>query len=273
VIARRGHQWRLGLRRIGAMMLRHFYLMRRSWPRLLDLIYWPALNVVLWGFITIFLTGHSSWLAQTGGLLVTAVLLWDILFRGQIGLFLTFLEEVWSRNLGHLMVTPMRPIELVASLLLASLLRTLFAVGTASALAIPLFGISVYDLGLPLAGYFFNLIAFGWSMGLIVSGLVLRYGQSAEHLGWVLVFMIVPICGVYYPLEVLPPVVHWIALAVPPSHVFEGMRAILIDHQFRLDLMINATILNMLYLAAAIAGFLGIVRQARVHGQLLQLGE
>ena len=112
-------------RRIAAMVLRNFYLMRGSWPRILDLIYWPTLQMVLWGFITLFLIEHSTWVAQASGVLLSAVLLWDVLFRGQISLFLSFLEEIWSRNIGNLLVSPLRPAELAAALIVASLARTL----------------------------------------------------------------------------------------------------------------------------------------------------
>lgn len=260
-------------RRIAAMVLRNFYLMRGSWPRVLDLVYWPTLQMVLWGFITLFLVEHSTWVAQASGVLLSAVLLWDVLFRGQISLFLSFLEEIWSRNIGNLLVSPLRPAELAAALVAASLARTLIGVGGAAALALALFDFSIFALGLPLAAFFVNLIALGWSLGLIVSGLVLRFGQGAEGLAWALVFLIQPVSGVYYPIAVLPGWLQPAAWALPSSHVFEGMRAILIDGAFRADLLVNAAALNAVWLSAGLGGFLFIVRQARERGLILQLGE
>ena len=263
----------LSLRRIGAMVLRHYYLMRGSWPRLLELIYWPTLQMTLWGFITLFFQSHSTWLVQAAGVLITAVLLWDVMFRGQISLFLSFLEEIWSRNLGQLFVSPLRPIELVVALVVVSLARTVIGVGGAAVLAVLLFDISIFDLGLPLVAFFLNLIVFGWALGLVVSGLVLRYGQGAESLAWAAIFLVQPVSGVYYPIAVLPEWLQAIAWALPSAHVFEGMRAVLIDGVFRADLLGAAVALNVLYMAAGTAIFLGIVRYARVHGQLLQIGE
>ncbi|MEK7733951.1 MAG: ABC transporter permease, partial [Pseudomonadota bacterium] len=138
------------LRRIGALLIRHLYLLRGSWPRVLELMYWPTVQMVLWGFITLFLVNHSSWLAQASGVLLTGVLLWDVLFRGQLGVSLVFMEEMWSRNLGHLFVSPLRTTELAAALLSMSLVRTLIGVGGAALVAIPLFHFSVFDMGLPL---------------------------------------------------------------------------------------------------------------------------
>ncbi len=259
--------------RIWAMMLRNYYLMRGSWPRVVDLIYWPTLQMVLWGFITLFFLTNSSWVAQTAGVLLSAVLLWDVLFRGQISLFLSFLEEMWSRNLGHLLVSPLRPVELAAALIVTSLVRTLIGVGGAAALAMVMFNFSIFDLGLPLIAFFINLIVLGWSLGLVVSGLVLRFGQGAEGLAWAVVFLIQPVSGVYYPISVLPDWLQVIAAGFPSSHVFEGMRALLIDGVFRADLLGAALGLNVIWLAIGLGSFLVSVRIARSKGLILQMGE
>jgi len=110
-------------RRIGAVLLRHWYLISGSWPRFLDLCYWPIVQMILWGFIQTFMMRQSSFFAQAGGILLGAVMLWDVLFRGQIGLAISFFEEVYSRNLGHLMATPLKTGEYMASLMNVSLMR------------------------------------------------------------------------------------------------------------------------------------------------------
>jgi ABC-2 type transport system permease protein len=261
------------LHRVAALILRHVYLLRRSWPRVLELMYWPTVQMVLWGFITLFLVNHSSWLAQASGVLISGVLLWDVLFRGQLGVALVFMEEMWSRNLGQLFVSPLRPGELVAALLVMSLIRTLIGVGGAALIAIPLFQYSIFDLGLPLLAFFTNLIVMGWAIGLAVSGLVLRYGLGAESMAWIAIFAVQPISGVYYPIETLPGWLQAVAHGLPSSHVFEGMRAVLIDGRFRADLLANALMLNVIYLGAGVAIFLAYFRSARTRGLLLHIGE
>lgn len=261
------------LRRIYAMVLRYTYLVRRSWPRILELIYWPAVQLILWGFITKFFLTSSTWLAQASGVLLAAVMLWDVLFRGQLGVSLAFFEEMYSRNLGHLFASPLRVFELVGSLLLISLIRTLIGVGGAALLAIPLFDFSIFGLGLPLLGFFFNLLAMGWAIGLLVSGLVLRYGLGAESLAWVAIFAIAPVSGIYYPVAVLPEWLQNVAWLLPSSHVFEGMRAVLFEHVFRLDLMLQAAFLNMLLLMLGAGVFLKAFTSARERGLLLHIGE
>lgn len=273
VIARAHTGFVPSLRRVYALVLRHTYLLRSSGPRILELVYWPTVQMILWGFITVFLVNHSSWIAQASGVLLSGVLLWDVLFRGQLGVSLVFMEEMWSRNLGHLFVSPLRPFELGCALLTMSLIRTLIGVGGAALIAIPLFDFSVFSLGLPLLAFFINLIVMGWAIGLLVSGIVLRYGLGAESMAWIAIFAVQPISGVYYPIETLPVWLQYVAAILPSSHVFEGMRSVLFDHAFRVDLLLHAVLLNVVYLTAGFVSFLAFFKIARVRGQLLHVGE
>ena len=108
-------EWDVSGRRIGAMVERYWYLLRSSWPRLLDLVYWPAVQMLMWGFLQLYVSQNSGFFAQAGGVFIGAVLLWDILFRGQLGFSICFLEEMYARNLGNLMMSPLRPVELIAA--------------------------------------------------------------------------------------------------------------------------------------------------------------
>ena len=259
--------------RIGAMVLRYVYLIRGSWPRIVELAYWPTMQMVLWGFITQFLIGHSNYIAQAFGILLSGVMLWDVLFRSQMGVSMSFLEEMWSRNLGHLFVSPLRPYEMLVGLMVVSLIRTLIGLIPASLLAMMFFGFSLYSLGIPLIGFFINLIVMGWSIGFMTSGLILRVGLGAESMAWAAIFAIAPICGIYYPITVLPDWLQTVAFFLPASHVFEGMRAILVDGAFRPGLMVNAILLNIGYLGIGMAVFLAFFRSARINGVILQVGE
>ena len=263
----------LSLHRIGAMVLRYAYLLRGSWLRVLELAYWPTVQMILWGFISQYFMTNTSVLSRAAGLLIAGVLLWDVLFRSQLGVSIVFFEELHSRNLGHLFVSPLRPYELIGALMTISLIRTLIGVGTAALLAIPFYGYSVFTLGLPLLSFFVNLMIMGWSVGLLVAALVLRYGLGVESIAWIAVFALAPVSGIYYPIAVLP---HWLqplALALPASHVFEGMRAVLLEHTFRVDQLFYAVALNLIYLGAGVSVFLLSFRIAREQGLLFQMGE
>ncbi len=260
-------------RRIGAMVLRYWYLLRYSWPRILDLIYWPAVQMLMWGFLQLYLTEQSGGAYQAGGAFIGAVLLWDILFRGQLGFSISFLEEMWSRNFGNLLMTPLRPAEHVVALMVMSIVRLLIGIVPVSLMAIAFFGFNLWGLGLALAAFFANLIFTSWSIGLVSAGLVLRNGMGAESLAWSIPFLLLPLCCVYYPVSTLPEWLQWVSLALPPTHVFEGLRTLILESRFDAGAMLTAALLNAIYMAAAAATFALLVRSARHNGSLLQIGE
>ena len=275
IVATERSQIRTGIamHRIAAMVLRHWFLLTSSWPRTLELIYWPAMQLVTWGFSQAYISQNSSFFTQAGGTFIGAVILWDILFRGQLGFSMSFLEEMWSRNLGNLLMSPLKVSEFLISLMVMSIIRLSIGVIPMTLLAIVFFGFNFYGLGLALVAFFCNLIFTSWSVGMISSGLVARNGLGAEGLAWTLMFVLLPLTCVYYPVSVLPHWLQMVAWALPPTYVFEGMRALLIDHQFRADLMLEALALNgALFVAAAIA-FLALLASAREQGSLIQSGE
>ena len=264
---------RVSAARVGAMMLRHFYLMRSSWPRLLELIYWPLVQMLMWGFLQTYLNQHSGFIAAAGGTLIGAILLWDVLIRGQLGLSVSFLEEMWSRNMANLLISPLGPGEFVAALMAMSLIRLVVSIVPVTLLAIWFFGFNLWGLGFGLAAFFANLLLSGWAVGIVVSGLILRNGLGAEGLAWTLMFLILPLCAVFYPVTVLPAFLQPVAWALPPTYVFEGMRAILIDHTFRVDLMVEALVINAGFITVAIFVFLRLVDSARHWRSLIAKGE
>jgi ABC-2 type transport system permease protein len=259
--------------RVSAMMLRHWYLLRSSWPRLLDLIYWPTVQMVTWGFLQYYIASNAGFFARAGGTFIGAVLLWDILFRGQLGFSLSFLEEMYSRNLGNIMMSPLRPFEFIISLMVISVVRLSIGAVPVTFLAIAFFGFNLYGFGLALVAFFFNLMLTSWAIGIFVSGLILRNGMGAENLAWSVMFLLMPLACVYYPVATLPDWLQPVAWLLPPTYVFEGMRTLVIDKVFRPDLMIDALALNAILFAAGAFGFLQLLQSARRRGSLMQSGE
>jgi ABC-2 type transport system permease protein len=263
----------LSARRVGAMVLRYWYLLRSSWPRVLDLIYWPTVQMLTWGFLQLYVGQNAGFFARATGTFIGAVLLWDILFRGQLGFSVSFLEEMWARNLGNLMMSPLRPVEFVAALMIMSLVRLAIGLVPVTLLAIAFFGFNLYGLGFALAAFFCNLILTSWAVGIFVSGLVLRNGLGAENMAWTIMFIFLPLTCVYYPVTTLPVWLQPVAWALPPTYVFEGMRALLINHVFRPDLMVQSFALNVVLFTAAVIAFLELLKSARRNGSLMQTGE
>src|SRR6201996_8629249 len=250
-------------RRVAAMVLRYWYLLRSSWPRMLELIYWPAVQMLMWGFLQLYISQNAGFFARAGGTFIGAVLLWDILFRGQLGFSISFLEEMWSRNIGNLMMSPLRPFEFIVALMVMSVVRLSIGAVPVTLLAIAFFGFNLYALGLALVAFFFNLMLTSWAVGIFVSGLILRNGMGAENFAWSIMFLFMPLTCVYYPVTTLPGWLQPVAWALPPTYVFEGMRELLIRHDFRGDLMLDALGLNAVLFAAGLFGFLKLLESAR----------
>jgi ABC-2 type transport system permease protein len=261
-------------RRIWGMMYRHLALYTRSWPRLLELCYWPVLNMCIWGFTSRYLT------MRMGGPVVTAattllagVLLWEVTLRSQMGVSITFMEEMWSRNLGHVFVSPMRPFEMLLALIAMSALRLVAAILPAILLAWALYAFNLFTLGPALILFFLNLMIMGWAVALAVVSLVLRHGSGAEPLAWAAMFGVAPFSAVFYPVSVLPAVVRPISWLLPSTHVFEGMRATLNLGVMRWDQLGAAFGLNVVWMAVAILVFARQFRAARESGALISIGE
>ncbi len=235
--------------------------------------------MLTWGFLQSYLMrvhaagGLAGRLGLAAGGLVGGMLLWDILFRAQIGFSISFLEEMWSRNLANLMMSPLRVSEFVAAMMLMSLLRLAIGIVPVSLLAMWFFGFNLWGLGIGLGAFFANLILTGWAIGLFLSGLLIRYGLPAESLVWTVLFVMMPLACVYYPVAVLPGWLQHVAWALPPTYVFEGLRALLIHQELRGDLLVEALGLNILLFAAAAVGFSLLLESARRAGSLIQSGE
>jgi ABC-2 type transport system permease protein len=266
---------RASARRVWGLVYRHLALYRRSWPRVVELMYWPVLQMVVWGFITRYVGGLGvapGAGALAVGTLLGGVLLWEVALRSQMGVALSFLEEIWSRNLGHLFVSPLRPRELVAGLVAMSVLRTLVGVLPAIGLAWLFYGFGLFSVG-PVAVLFFAaLMVMGWAVALGVTALILRHGAGAEALAWGLMFGLAPFCAVFYPVAVLPGWVQPVALAMPAAHVFEGLRAALEGH-IAWGHLGAAFGLDLVWLALLSLVFLRELAGARRRGALLSMGE
>ncbi len=264
--------------RIWGLVYRHLALYQRSWPRLLEITYFPTLELLIWGFTANFFS-HAGGGSNKGmgglvaGGLVAGVLLWQVMLRGQLGVTFSFLEEIWSRNLGHVFVSPLRPAEMVTTLLVISVMRTVIGVLPAVAIAYFCYAFNLFGLGPVLMLFFVNLLVMGWWVALGIVSLLFRYGAGAEALAWTLAFGITPLACVFYPVTVLPAWLQPFALALPAAHVFEGMRAALLHKSVAWDQLAQAALLNLIWMAVSVAVFGAQFRAARIRGALISIGE
>tara|TARA_Y100000590_G_scaffold69608_1_gene75977 strand:- start:1463 stop:2239 length:777 start_codon:yes stop_codon:yes gene_type:complete len=256
-----------------ALSLRHLYLIKSSFPRIIDLIYWPTIQIVLWGFISKFFTLHSDLYNHSVGIILSAAILYDFLFRTSISFNMLFLEEIWSRNFTNLFVAPLKVSEIITALTVTALLRTLIGVIPAVLLASPFFGVSIFSLGPSLVLLFLSLYLFGITLGLLVTAGLLRFGPAFENVAWSSLFLLAPLGCVYYPLSILPDWLQILAKGLPLVYIFEEVRSILLNNVVNYSNVINALALNLIYFTSAVVIFYMAFAGARKKGTLVNVGE
>ena len=259
----------MSLYTIKALVLRYLYLYTRTPVRIVELIFWPLVHLLVWGYLTRFLQQNvGDDFPHEITFLIGAVILWDILFRAQQGVAIFFLEDVWSRNLLNIFAAPVTNADYLGSTYAVGMMRagvTSVMLGGLSAL---LYSFNVFQLSWALIPFVFNLLIFGWALGMISTALIVRWGPAAETLAWAVPFFIQPFAAVYYPVDYLPTALQWVAKLLPCSYVFEGMRDVLKDGVVNWAELGIATGLNVVYLAAAGVLFVRVMNTAREKGLL-----
>ena len=263
----------MNFNKIFALSLRHVYLIKGSFPRILDLIYWPTIQIFLWGFISKFFTLNSSYFENTVGIILSAAILYDFLFRSSISYNMMFLEEIWSRNFTNLFIAPIKISEIIAALTFTAIFRTLIGLVPAALLAIPLFGVSIFKIGIPLIFLLITLYIFGVTLGLLVTSGLVRFGPSFENIAWASLFFLAPLGCIYYPIEILPDWLQIIAKLLPLVHIFEEMRNVLIHDIINYYQILKAIIISFIYFVFGIVVFYLSYEGAKNRGTLINMGE
>jgi ABC-2 type transport system permease protein len=213
--------------RITTIAKRHAFALKRSPHRFFDITIWPLVDVLLFGSIGVFV-GESTDVGRAAfAYLLSGIILWHVVYQSQIALSTGFLEETWTRNLLNLMVTPIREVEYVAGVMLFGMFKLVLGVGLVAITAVGFFSFDITDLGWTLLPIVTILLVVGWVIALFVIGLVLRFGSGAEALAWGILFAIMPLSGVFYPVRALPAVLRPLALVLPTTHAFAAGRAVL----------------------------------------------
>lgn len=259
-------------RRVGALVLRYTFLYTRSVPRVMEMFFWPVMDLLVWGFLTVYLLRAGHGVPGYITFLIGAMIFWDILYRSQQGVTISFLEDIWARNLLNLFVAPIRVSEFIAATYVVGFVKILVTVAVLVTLAYTLYSFNLFALGLSLIPLFINLLIMGWAIGMVTTALIMRWGQAAEALAWGIPFLIQPLAAVFYPVSVLPPWLQPVALGVPATHVFEGMRQVLQGHGLSMNHLVWAFALNGVYLLGGALFFRHMFNVARRKGLLAKLG-
>ena len=216
----------MNAQRVGAIVLRQYYLFKGSPQRVLPMFAWVAMDILLWGFITKYLNGLSQPGFNFVPALLGAVLLWDFLTRVMQGVTMAFFEDVWSRNFLNFFATPLRTSEYLAGLVITGIATSLIGLFVMLGLAWAAFGLNFLSYGPSLAPFLMVLFVTGIALGIAGAAIVLRLGPAAEWLVWPIPTLVSPFAGVFYPVSVLPGWMQAVSRVLPPSYVFEGMRAV-----------------------------------------------
>ncbi len=228
-----------------------FYF-RRSLDRLSDSFYWPTIDLLIWGITSSYLKSYGSELSQIVILIISGILFWIIVWRGQYEITVNLLEDLWSKNLPNIFVSPVKFSEWISSFIIIGIIKAILSFTFASFLAFLLYKINVFSYGFYLLPFIFLLILTGWWIGFLVAGVILRYGTKIQTLAWTAVMIISPFSAIYYPVSILPNWAQKIAMIVPTSYIFEGAREIINKGNLDLNKLYMSLILNLIYLSLAI---------------------
>jgi len=240
---------------------------------MMEIFYWPFLDLLVWGFISLYLVRYRENLPNFVAFLLGALILWDILFRSQQGISVSFLEDVWARNFLNIFASPLKPAEYIVSLMLVSSVKILIAGGVMSLLAWLLYSFNIFVLGISLLPFILSLVILGWAIGIVTTSLILRFGQQAEVLAWGLALLFQPVSAVFYPVSVLPSSLQAVARYIPASHVFEGMRAVITTGGFPTHELVWSLGLDTAYIGIAFVLFFFVMRAVKTRGLLAKIGE
>ncbi len=239
----------------------------------MEVVYWPLLDLLVWGFITVYLAQYRENLPGFITFFIGALILWDILFRSHQGISVSFLEDVWAKNLLNLFASPLSYSEYIFALMLVSVVKLVTVATIMAALAWILYSFNIFLIGVSLIPFVLNLVIMGWAIGIITTALILRFGQEAEVLAWALGFLFMPVSAVFYPVSVLPLFLKTLARFVPASHVFEGMRGVISSGVFPLEELLWSSGLNAVYILGAFLFFRWNFIVVKRKGLLVRIGE
>ena len=258
------------LHRINAVIVRHIYESRRNFDRVVDMIWWPVLDIVMWGFFTVYLSHNNRLQPNTVSCLLGGIILWGTFYSFQRDMAIGFIDELWCRNLINLFSTPLTLAEYMAGLLTVCMMKVMVGLLAASAIAFAAYSFDIVPWLPKFIPYMANLLFFALALGIAITGLIFRYTTKIQALAWGFAGLLMPVSCVMYPMSSLPRWLQGIAWAMPTAHSFEGMRQVLDGKGFSPLHFWWGVGLNVVYFAVAIVFFGWIYEKARNRGLLVK---
>ncbi len=251
--------------RIKALLLNYWFISFSSADRLFDILYWPILDVLIWGFMTFFIQGLSDFNIINS--IMGGIVLWLFVWRGSQDLVVYLLEFYWSRSVYHLFTSPIKKIELVTSLGILGIIRSLVSFAVVSIFGYALYSFNVFNFSYKILFFIGVLFIIAWAIGLFIGSLVLRFGTRIQILAWSVIWIIQPFSCVFYPLSALPPWAASIASVNPLTTIFESMRVIIAGGNVELSVLWYPLIVGLIFLGLMSYVFSNAMNSARKKGR------
>lgn len=238
--------------RIFAIVLRNIYTFKRNYDRIFDAFWWPTMELVIWGITGAYIMKLSPDFSSILFVFVSGLTFWFVVGRSQYEICVTLLEEIWSRNLINIFVSPIKFSEWVTSIIIIGVIKASISFIWAVLVAFILYKVNLFVLGFYLIPFIFLLLMTGWWTAFFITGIILRYGSRVQTLAWTLVYILAPLSAIYYPINSLPENVQKISFLLPTTYVFQGIRSILVEGRLDETLIIKSLLLNCVYLVLSL---------------------
>jgi ABC-2 type transport system permease protein len=257
--------------RIRAVILRHFYEVCHNANHITYMVYWPVVNIAVWGFFTLYLRHGDRLQPGVISCLLGAVILWGLFNAFQRDMAVGFLEELWSRNLVGLFASPLSVSEYVTGLIVVSLVKAMVGLIVESVIAWLFYHYDIFPALPSLIPFILNLALFALAMGIVITGLIFRYTTKFQAMAWSVAGILMPLSCVFYPLSSLPGFLRPLASMLPTTHSFEGMRQAIERGEFSISHFQWGLELNLIYLTFSVFVFRWMFESARSRGLLVKM--
>jgi ABC-2 type transport system permease protein len=262
----------MSIKRIQAIIMRHLYLYKgRSLPRFMDILFWPVMTILSWGFLSVYLNKINLSNLNFISVILGAVILWEVVQRSQQSVSISFLEDVWEKNFLNIFISPLTLGEFFVATLFLGVIKIILTCAVLFVISLALYHYNLFSLGLSLVPYVANLFLFGVVVALFINSIILRFGTSAQVLAFGVIFIMQPVSAVYYPVSVLPTWIQPVSYSIPVTHVFESMRKTIAGEPFDMRSFLIALGLNLLYLSLAWIFFTQMFKSVKKKGLLLKV--
>jgi len=211
--------WQAWFNRAFAFTMRSAIFARRNLFVMTDVFFWPMISLLSIGLMAKFIKLGPA----TLGFVMTGTLAAGVLQIAQLDVGYTVLYELWSKSLKHTLLTPIGVSEGVAGTWIVGMIRGFIAFVLLTCAAAWGFGFHLPGL-MTTALFLFGLFACAFILGILVNILILSFGQKVEITAWMFAQLFMIICGIYYPVDMLPKAFQNLALMVPITHFLEFFR-------------------------------------------------